>query len=432
MQNPPKISKNQQGSILIAVIISISVVASLGAAMSTFLSSSTVTQTGSYDSVRAHSLGEAGGRFAIQQIMEFEYGSGSPYADRNALLAALNNQTFTLANGTSFHLVLTYASNKYTLESTGIPRSSVSRKVTYVINVYVPPGGAGGVDIPFDTDPGDNKVLNADNWNTVGDYEVDGGKVKFKGGGADTTISLDWHNASSSHPDLGDIWYNSDKLLTYEVQVKTKTKTDNLISGICFRLDTGVNKTIISDDEFYGLSLLDVGDGTALPAFEDRDGNPVSFSTDTQYIILWKQVGGTKTLLEKFTAPGAILSGGDFENWTGIFIRVQEQYDSGGFRENILRAYYSDANDYSKGTINWDYSDFTQIAWPGCDSSVDCSPTPGDCTCIVDNSLTSANFDINQPDEIGLHVFGGDSTDKAETVDVAIRFNFNAGKPTEY
>ncbi len=426
-----------RGSVLVIIIISMAVVASLGTAMMVFYSSTTVSQTGADDFTRAYYLAEAGGRYGIKQIVDLEYGGSTPPSDtdRTTLVNSLNNKTFTLDDGTQFTLALAYADFLYTLQSTGAlaagaQSSSVTREITYEINVYRPPGDAAGVTVLFDSDPNDSKSLNQDNWNTVGDVEVESDTRLEAEGGTDVMVSLDWNNASSTQPDLEEVWSHSDNLLTYEIQIKIDMKTDDLVAGISFRLDTGGDSTI-TNDEFYGFSLLDKDNGSNLPSFVDRDGNPASFSSNSQYIILWKQVAGVKTVLEKISAPLTILSGYDFASNVGIIIRVQEQYDASGNRENLITAYYVDSTTYPVGTINWDYSDFNKISWTGCDASVDCSAAD-DCSCIVDSTLTSANFSTNTPDEIGLHVLGGDASDKADLRDFAIRFNFNGGQSTQY
>ncbi|MEW6428613.1 MAG: hypothetical protein AB1568_11325 [Thermodesulfobacteriota bacterium] len=429
-ENPPP-GKDQRGSVLVAVIVGMVVVGALGAAMMSFYTSSTAIQAGSADFTTAYYIAEGGARYATDKIVAFEYNNPSKSdAGRTSLIASLNNQTFTLADGTRFTLALSYAAPVYTLESTGILHSTISRKITYHIDVYQPPGGSEGVPVPFNTSPSDSGVLNPDDWNTAGNYSISSGRLNVSTSSS-VMISTDWYNASSSLPNLLEIWLHSDNLLTYEVQAKISTGTDDLVAGISFRLNTQKDANI-SNDTFYGLSLLDKENGSSLPAFVNRAGGAVSLSNNTQHIILWKQVSGTKTILERITAPAAILNSGNFENYTGLVVRLQEQYDVSGNRVNLIRAYYSDKDVYPSGTLNWNYANFTQIAWTGCDAAVDCSPTVGQCTCIVDTTLTSANFDTIQPDEIGLHTFGGDSNSKANFSDLSLRFNFDGGFPTVY
>ncbi len=422
--------RDQSGSVLVVLVIGLTVVATLGAAMSLFSTSSLVLQTGSTDFIRAYYLAEAGGRYAIKQIVDLEYGGGSPPTDaqRTALVASLDDQTFTLADGSTFTLDLTYSDYLYTLTSTGDTTASASRAVIYEINVYRPPGGASGTPIPFTTASPGSSQLDPDDWNTTGSPQVSGDTLLMKGS-TPVTVSFDWNNSSSSLPDLLDVWLHSDNLLTYEIQAKFNLTADDVVTGISFRLDTD-HDTDPSNDEFYGYSLVDVGSGGTLPSFVDRDGDPVSFSSGAQYLMLWKQEAGVKTVLEMIPAPSALLLGSDFDNPTSLIIRVQEQYQSPGVRENLITAYYADTS-YSYGTISWDYSDFSLVQWSGCDSANDCSAA-GDCSCIVDTSLTSENFSTRLPDEIGLHALGGTAFSKSEVQDLAIRFNFNAGTPTRY
>ncbi len=412
------------------LVIGITVAATLGAAMGMFSTSSLVSQIGSTDFIRAYYLAEAGGRYAIKQIVALEYGGGSPPTDteRGNLVSSLDGQTFTLADGSTFTIALAYSDYVYTLTSTGNTSATASRVLMYEINVYRPPGGASGTEIPFTTaGPGSNQ-LDPDDWNTTGAPRVNGDTLVMEGS-TTVTASLDWNNPSSSLPDLLDVWQHSDELLTYEIQAKFKLTDDDVVTGISFRLDTD-NDSDPSNDEFYGYSLVDVGSGADMPSFVDREGDPETFSPNTQYLILWKQVSGVKTVLERIPAPSALLDGSDFDDPTALIVRVQEQYQTPGVRENLITAYYA-GTDYGYGTVSWDYSDFTQVQWSGCDPANDCS-SAGDCSCIVDTSLTSEDFSTRLPDEIGLHALGGSGLGKSEIQDLAIRFNFNAGIATRY
>lgn len=425
-----RISGNQHGAILIGIIVAVSMVASLGAAMVSLLNTSTVTQIGSLDSTKAYYLAESGGRYAIQIINNQEFGT-PPYASRAAMITALNNQTFTMDDGSQFILTLSYAAPNFTLTSTGLPNTTAARKITYVITFYTPPGGSDGVDLPFTNTGG---TLKSTDWNDGGGTDVEsGGRLELDADGTDAFASLDWTNASSTMPDLADIWTNSDGLLSYEIQVKVDLKNDkDQIGGISFRLDTNSSSDIANHD-FYGYSFVyNKSSESYLPSFVDRAGSATTIPTNTPYLIFWKQASGTRTILAQkqlSAISSGFLSSGHLQDWTSLIIRVQEQYDTSGNRENLITAYLADVNDYAIGTIHWDYSDFTLVDW-GCSDAetYNCTSGPG-CTCLVDTTFTSANFSTDQPDEIGLHGLG---RDEIKMRDLAVRFGFDGGVRTEY
>ncbi|MDH3359563.1 MAG: hypothetical protein OEL55_01705, partial [Desulfobulbaceae bacterium] len=154
------------------------------------------------------------------------------------------------------------------------------------------------------------------------------------------------------------------------------------------------------------------------------------------YIVLWKKINGNYTILDyrkAQIADGVVDENGNLKNWSTLMVRVAEQYitDTDGnyldingqittnpaerVRENVISAYVQGEDDtdakayqYQRQTTNcscattacscsihWDYDTFNPVNWI----------TAGTGT-IVDGSLTSLNFAILSPEEVGIHYLG--------------------------
>lgn len=463
----------EKGAILIAIIIGITLVASVGTAIVSYYSSSTASQVGAYDASKAYYLAEAGGRYAIQQIVNLEYTANTPgtasTADRNALVAALNNRTFSLSSEGRFTLALAFANDIYTLSSTGIPNSGTLRTNTYKINVYVPPGGSSGVDIPFDTSRG--TTLNPNNWNVTGgthsDARVSNSTLDLTPANGNLMVSLDTDNncggGSGTLPaDLEEVWGQSQHFLTYEIKVKIQflhitPHHDDLDTGIAFRLNTGTDKTSMADDNFYAVSYL-LYKATSGP-YRQSNGPSMwntffsnksqsDFTSDTAYIVLWKQTchscGGhpTRTVLQmtNVTGYGADPVGGQ---QAYLIVRVKEQQnDARNGRENLIAVYVTGDNS-SNGIrtkyTNWNYDDtaprLENVTWGDSNDCIwivdDNDPNYSHCW-VSDSTFTTENYTANCanfPDEIGLFAIG---PEEAAMDDLGIRLNFNALQPIDY
>jgi hypothetical protein len=408
------IKLNQQGSALITIIVAITVTAALGGAIYSFTSTSTLSQIGAMDSTRAYYMAEAGGQYGIKRLAA------------GALDTDLNNNTFNLTDGGKFTLQASAEASpgfkKYLLTSTGRVNASASRSVHYVIYM----GDSSGFDISFDANPADHHALNPDNWNVTGYAKLEGNKLELNKGNGDTQVSFNWSGSDSTLPDLGDIW-NSYGFLTYEVQLKVKLSSDHdIMSGISFRLDTNGNSDI-GDDSFYGLSYLYCKDGSDLPAFCGSDNDKTS-------VLLWRQdADGSQTIMQKSEVSSVLAGladGDELNDNSTLLVRVLEQINPDtSTRENLIYAFVADKDTYDKGTINWDYSNFTPVEWGTlCGSHSDCFGVAG-AYYVVDSTYTSASFDITSQAEIGIHALGDE---EAEIRDMAIRFNFNNQKTVSY
>ncbi|MDH3393187.1 MAG: hypothetical protein OEL66_04220 [Desulfobulbaceae bacterium] len=422
---------NQRGSILIGVIVTMVVVATLGTAMVTLTTTSTYTHVGAFDAAKAYYLAEAGGRYAIPIIRQEALNGGDPFDPATGTIARLNGKTFTMTDGDMFRLVLSYAAPTYTLESFGLLRQGAnafeaSRKVTFVINASVAPG----VAIAFDNTSDLRDNLGA----VAGAAKATGGKLKIDKD--NTELGLKW-DGSASLPNLADMWSSNDGLLGYSLQIKAALNPGikAYVGGISFRLDSAT-------DSSYGFSFARrSGPGSqcgSLPVgFCAQDGNG-NFIIEEGfiYIVLWKKVAGNYTILDSRkaqTADGVIDNPGLLKAWSTLVVRVEERYrtDSDGnyldingqittdpaarTRENVITAYVqgqddTDAKAYKyrrdinpcdcdtsecSCTIHWQYGKFNPVNWEGAGLQP-----------ITDSTLTSEDFGVVRPEEIGIHYVG--------------------------
>lgn len=394
---PFALLRSQQGSILIGVIATMVVVAVMGTAMVTLTTTSSYTQVGAFDSIKAFYLAEAGAHYAVPIIRKEAAAAGDPFAPSTGSIDLLNNKTFTMANGDKFHLSLDYTAPTYTLESVGILRQGASafeatRKVTFVIDSAVAPE----TPLTFETtaDLQENMTL------VTGDASVVADKLKIDNNL--TEIGLNWVD-STTLPDLLTTWTNNDGLLGYALQVKANMNTGSeFVAGLSFRVSADT-------DSSYGFSFVK-------RAVRDRDCGesiPQAFcdplTGGVLYLVIWKKVSGSYTIIDYHQAQvgdGVVDSRGRLKEWSTLLVRVEERYQTDGngnyldgngqvttdpaarVRENIITAYVqgqddTDAKAYQyqrqtsncscavadcSCTIHWDYATFNQVDWHGAGS----------------------------------------------------------------
>ena len=234
--------RNQRGSILVGVIITMVVVATLGTAMVTLTTTSTYTQVGAFDATKAYYLAEAGGRYAVPIIRQEALSGGDPLDPATGTIARLNNKTFTMSNGDQFRLSLSYLAPNYTLESFGVLRQGANtfeatRKVTFVINA------SGSQQVPVAPITFDGKSDLQDNLTTVsGGAKVAGNTLKVDKNL--TELGLSW-DGSSTLPDLAETWINGDGLLGYSIQIKASLNAGikEFVAGLSFRVNSATNSS---------------------------------------------------------------------------------------------------------------------------------------------------------------------------------------------
>ncbi len=424
--------RDQRGSVLIATILAVVVVASLGASIYSFVSTSGRTQIGSMNDTTAYYLAESGYQYALKQLAVLDGSNTTAY---NTLVSSLTAAPFTINNAGQFQLQnFTHTTSGgfdyYKFTAIGMPTAaSISRSIGYTVQV----SSVAGIAIPFD---GSGGTLNANNWNTSGQAALDTTNklVSMNNGSyhnSPTQVSLDWTNANTTLPNLQTAWKSNNGFLTYEVQAKFNLSTGNnrdVMGGISFRLKTQ-GDTNIANDSFYGLSYVVCQGSGDLPTF--CNGWTDAGKT---YIVLWKQAAnGTQTLLGKELAsnvsPALVDWSGHLVDWSTLVVRIEEQIDpnDGVTRENLIYAFAGDPTQSPKGTIAWDYTKFAAVPWGTyiANASSDCSG--GLKTFIKDTTFLTTNFNTTPQDEVGLHAFGKDTV---QVADLALRFNFDGGVAT--
>ncbi len=423
---------NMQGSVLIGVIVTMVVVASMGVAMVTLTSTSTFTEIGALDAAKAYYLAEAGGRYAEPLIRQEAQGGGNPFHPVLGTIALLNNKTFSFANGDQFRLTLSYVAPTYTLNSYGILRQGgqafqASQRITFLINATGP-----DTPITFDTQADLEENLTT----LSGDAGIVASTLKID---ADQTeLALAW-DTSATLPDLASNWTSNDGLLSYQLQIKANiaANLNEFLAGLSFRVDE-------ASDSAYGFSFMkrggrrNAGCGITIPSVfcaTDVNGDFI-FADKVVYMVLWKKVGGVYTIIDYHQAligDGVINNRGRLQDWSTLIVQVEERYrtDADGnyldvngqitedpaarVRENVIAAYTqgeddTDAKSYEykrqtsncscsvddcSCTVHWDHSKFNGVNWIGNGTGA-----------IIDSSLTSDGFATIRPGEIGIHYLG--------------------------
>jgi type II secretory pathway pseudopilin PulG len=225
--------------------------------------------------------------------------------------------------------------------------------------------------------------------------------------GYEVVIGLDWQNPETGIPNLADARSQSNDLLSYELQLKVTMDSQgshgkHYMAGISFRLDAGA-------DSSYGISFF---------RSMGRDSNPpdwinnLPFSFDdlmdrdkeVVYLVLWVKDSGSYTLLnynklvDSVHSNRVIDSDGSLKDWSTMVVKVEEFYDMDDQRKNRIWAWVEDDETYTRGeaiTWNWEEAgDFEKFEWYLNGSNP-----------IVDGTLTSENFNLLNPHEIGLHSY---------------------------
>jgi len=375
---------NQNGSVLIAIISTMVIIAGLGVSLLNMTTSTTTGQLGAMDTFRAYYLAESGGRYALPIIQ----------ADLNSpatLIAQLDGTTYTFANGDSFQLSLSYTAPDYTLVSIGTLAQgtqvlSAIRTVNYTIT-NPGPGGGGQTDIPFDTpaDLTDNFTWQgpAPAYMVDDPFYTDGSPALYLQDER-TYLKLDW-DGNPGLPNLLNIWATNGNLLSYDLQVKIKVINPWLFNpeflvGLSFREDG--NRT-------YGISFLKRD--TCWTTFPNAFCNDIPGASTNLYVVLWLRNGNNYSVIDYHLVDAAdnILTGNDLTDWSTLVVRVEET--DVGVRRNLITAYVQGPGSYPRHTISWDFGLFNELDWASGDNPVE------------DATRTTVNFDSLRPTEIGLH-----------------------------
>lgn len=346
----------QKGAILIGLIVTMVVMASLGAGMVSLTTTSTFQELSLNNHMRAYYAAESGSRYAISVIRE-------EYAKSAINLSAIDNKIFTMSNGDVFQITNLHANGAnpetVTFTSTGLVGAGflqAKRQLKYAVQPanQAGKGGGGGtsfVDTTFDPTKWSISKQRGDVYSggpggSWGDFKI----------AADGSLQvLTTQSASQARFLLGfgsyfyDIWNNNlPKTLSYDVQVKIKTYDtnnsqwlSNFMTGISFRLDASAGANATS----FGAS------------FKRGNGPPFNLPDATNpYIIFWRDRGGQNRELiayKMLTSADGVISSTTAQtailiDWSTILVRVNEETSPGRVNE-IALFYGSPANNGSGG-----------------------------------------------------------------------------------
>lgn len=238
-------------------------------------------------------------------------------------------------------------------------------------------------------------------------------------------MTLDWRNQSTLSNLLLYAYRAKDDLLSYAIQVKLayfpNVPSSHFMMGLSFRLreDTGAT---------YGLSFfrsqtndLDKVEKNA-PWVNLLDDRFNLLCGTNFYLVLWHRAsaGAEITLINSRKLPETFLQvdGDEVElayNNT-LLLQLDERYTDAARtnRENHIVAYLATTNHYAA----WPNYAATNALWQGDDTAFPASnyapvtwdqspyaPATGNMITNTDHRITSAGFAIDQPAEIGLHLF---------------------------
>ena len=391
----------RRGSILVVIVMALLGASFLGAAFLSMATSSRFQRVHAASTYRAYYLAESGGAYVRSVRM----------LDNTALPAGL----FTLANGDQFSLNSFTNDQQLIVQSTGIanPGSQLEarRMLTFVLtdledNV-----------MPVDFDLDDDGEFDDHMWTTEGvDPKIrttgpSGREPALDLKGTEGQIYLNWQDKPDVN--LVQVWAYSGGLLEYDVQVKIKAfdtgsqaaYSKHYMLGISFRLHPDINHC-------YGLSYFRSNAGTnpgqtpswvnkLPPAFEALRGTNV-------YLVLWHRNGGIETLDllgQRLLTPADPVAeirndNPELKDYSTLLVSLKEQYGDQGQRENIITSYIQGTDIYPRWTSRDD------MEWQD-NTSVFPAPVQWDdgSTSKVDTRLTSEDFDLNRPAEVGIHVF---------------------------
>jgi Tfp pilus assembly protein PilX len=393
----------QRGSILIGLIVTMVVMAALGAGMVYLTSTSTFQELFANNNARAYYAAESGVRYANAQIRE-ALKSGN-MGDYTAMKAIVANKTYTMANGDTFELSIfnedttTYPDSMMVIyDSIGTVGSGflqAKRKIRYTIMPANQGSDPPGTNNPQDPDyvfgspdPSTFEVPKADldiYYSPVDMNEVDiKDNPKVDNDRAlnlkadDYTMGLRWYG-DLSFAQFDEIRHNDGDQLSYGVQVQIKdidVDANNAspwsMVGISFRLDDKDNSTLTDDlDNMYAISFVKLTKPGAVGAqdpvwyknyiHENSNWNYFSVTNAGDwFVVLWKRIhsGTTPTFTplayQKILYTDPVCRAGDaggctkIDYWATIMVYVEEK--SGGTNEII--GYLSQPPTYARSTVN--------------------------------------------------------------------------------
>ena len=394
--------KGRSGAALIIIVLILISLVALGV-------SSIITTAGAMhsriivgDAMRAYYLAEAG----------VEYVKSLRRHDHDVMPSG----TLTLSNGDQFEVSTVTMSNGVFLVSTGVVNPGAlletRRRITFLLY-----DGPEGDSLPLSFDFDDDGEFDEDMWDLIGLKKADivntgpsGGESALDLMGEEGTIELNWQDKPEL--DLSSAWANNDSLLSYEIQMKVspfetgneQAYSHHFMLGLSFRLYPDVTTS-------YGLSFFRsrtfTDKGKAVSAPDWMPSKLEELRGSNLYLIVWYRNDDVFELLNHRVLDGsngiAEMRDGvaELKDYSTMLVKLDEQYIALGGRENHISAFVQNADIYP----NWDGVE--DIRW-----STDTDTFPGPVqwvdpieTIVIDNRLTSENFDTIRPSEVAVHVY---------------------------
>ena len=319
-----------KGSILIPLIITMVIMASLGAGMVSLRTTSTFQQLSTNNRARAYYVAESGGRYAMAKIRE-AYAQATTAA-RDAVLGTIPGTYYdgTAANNKGSFVISALSGTSgspatVTFSSTGMVDSGflqAKRKINYSVQ----PGNqaAGNSMSTFVSEPNMDNIASGA-WGSFSNTANPGtstvtASVPETGGSTDEFRASSYY--SNSALNLSDYWTLQGGYLSYDAQVKVKSMTEYFLGGLAFRS----HQLTSSDNKVRGFNVSFMRFGS-----QDNDSSPdvndaiplelkyknwTNFGSsggvgpllpDNYYIILWMDTGANNnpnnaTPMEKIIA----------------------------------------------------------------------------------------------------------------------------------
>lgn len=392
----------KKGSVLVVVIIAMMAVTLLGTAILSMATSSRYEYLNLGITNRAYYLAESGASYvrAIRAV------------DRNVMPSG----TYTFENGDQFVVVTSTNGGLVYVESTGIVNPGTHLESRQLVHFVINERGAFSDQLPLGFDFDDDGDFDEDLWSSVNldpritDTGPSGGQTALDLKGEEGQIYLTWQN----NPDLDftRVWGFNHGLLNYDVQVKIQPfETGNqqayskhYMLGISFRLHPDTNRC-------YGLSYFRSWPEPPNQTPDWVNALPASFQNlrgTNLYAVLWYRLGSYVELLNyrQLTPAHGVLVWRDDQyelaDYATLLLQLDEHFASPGVRENLIAAYIQGPSVYPL----WPDGSSTNSLWQEETSVFPAQLVWQDGTQTnIDDRITSADFNIIKPSEVGIHVF---------------------------
>ena len=384
------------------LVIGLMALASLGTALLAMATSARYQRLHTGISMRAYYLAESGGAY-VRSVRKHDK-------------TLLPSGTFTLANGDVFSLQTTEDNGRIVVTSIGTANPGTHLEAQRRLHFEISENPGGDV-LPLGFDLDNDGEFDSDVWTavnvdpTIRDTGPSGGQPALDLKGELGAINLNWQDKPDL--DLAQVWAYNGGLLNYDLQVKIspfetgseQAYSKHYLLGLSFRVQADTSYS-------YGLSYFRSLAGTTPghtpawvaslpPAFQALRG-------DNIHLLLWSRQGAVSTMkiIARRTLTPAdpvieIRNGHqELRDYSTLLLKLQEQFDADGLRENVMSAYLQGTGGYPL----WDSRD--DIAWQE-DAGTFPAPVQWENgqSEIRNGLFVSDDFNVLRPDEIGVHVF---------------------------